>query len=186
VGEVLKPSAMPRLRSGEPDFDGVYGEHFGFVWRCLRGLGVAPAALDDAAQDVFLTVHRQLSRFRRESTLRTWLFGIVRNVAFRHRRGARRKAARLDPLEGELPSAGPSPFEQAADAEASAFVTRFVASLPPKRRDVFVLAALEQMSIPEVAEILSIPLNTAYTRLRLARVDFQRALARQRGDNEST
>jgi RNA polymerase sigma-70 factor (ECF subfamily) len=177
---------MPRPHSGEPDFDGVYVEHFEFVWRCLRALGVAPGALDDAAQDVFLTVHRQLPRFRRESTLRTWLFGIVRNVAFRHRRSTRRKAARLEPLDGDLPSAGPSPFEQTADAEASAFVTHFVASLPPKRRDVFVLATLEQMSIPEVAEILSIPLNTAYTRLRAARADFQRALARQRGDHEST
>jgi len=185
-GDVLKPSAMSRRDSGEPDFDGVYAEHFEFVWRCLRALGVAPAALDDATQDVFLVVHRQIPTFRGESTLRTWLFGIVRNVASRHHRGTRRKSSPLDPLDEELPSAGPNPFERAADAEASAFVASFVGSLPPKRRDVFILAVLEEISVPEVARILSIPLNTAYTRLRAARAEFERALSRQRGDHEQT
>src|SRR4029078_11312442 len=178
-GDVLKPSAMSRRDSGEPDFDGVYAEHFEFVWRCLRALGAAPSALDDAAQDVFLVVHRQIPTFRGESTLRTWLFGIVRNVASRHHRRTRRKSPPLEPLDEELPSAGPNPFERAADAEASAFVASFVGSLPPKRRDVFILAVLEEISVPEVARILSIPLNTAYTRLRAARAELVRALSRR-------
>jgi RNA polymerase sigma-70 factor (ECF subfamily) len=164
------------------DFDDVYAQNVEFVWRCLRALGVREAAVDDAAQDVFLTVHRRLASFRGDGPLRGWLFGIARNVAFHHQRGARRKGSGHDPLSMELPSAGPSPLEQAEDAEAGAFVMSFVASLPPKRRDVFILASLEQLSIPEVATALSIPVNTAYTRLRAARAEFHRALARRRGE----
>jgi len=174
------------MQKDEPetsDFDGVYAQNFGFVWRCLRALGVGEAAIDDAAQDVFLIVHRRLASFRGDSTLRSWLFGIARNVASRHQRSNKRKGSQHDPLDagGDIASSGPSPLERAEDAEAGAFVMRFVAALPPKRRDVFILASLEQLSIPEVASALSIPINTAYTRLRAARADFHRALARRGG-----
>ena len=67
------------------------------------------------------------------------------------------------------------------DQQAAAFVTRFLADVSERKRDVFVLAVLEQMSVPEVAETLGIPLNTAYTRLRDVRLEFRKALARHRG-----
>ena len=54
-----------------------------------------------------------------------------------------------------------------------------IAKVEPKKRDVFVLAVLEEFSIPEVAEVLAIPVNTAYTRLRLVRAEFREALQRQ-------
>jgi RNA polymerase sigma-70 factor (ECF subfamily) len=158
-------------------FDRVYAEHFGFVWRCLRGMGVPDSALDDVAQDVFLVVHRQLASFQGQSALRTWLFGILRNVASNHRRAANRKGARNEPLGAEPANSAPGPLERAQNAEAAAFVRDFLARLKEKKRDVFILAVLEEMSIPEVAAALSIPLNTAYTRLRGARADFQSALA---------
>jgi RNA polymerase sigma-70 factor (ECF subfamily) len=164
-----------------PPFDDVYARHFPFVWRCLRTLGVPDAGLDDAAQDVFVVVHRRLAGFRGESSLRTWLFGIVRHVASNHQRGMRRKGARQEPLQVEHVSLGPGPLERAQDAEAAAFVHRFAAGLDQKKRELFVLAVLEQMSIPEVAAALSIPVNTAYTRLRSLRAEFQTALARMGG-----
>ncbi|HEY3498366.1 MAG TPA: sigma-70 family RNA polymerase sigma factor, partial [Polyangiaceae bacterium] len=74
-------SEASRIEQDTCDFAGTYREHFPFVWRCLRGLGVREAALDDAAQDVFVIVHRRLRDFRGESSLRTWLYGVVRNVA---------------------------------------------------------------------------------------------------------
>ena len=55
----------------------------------------------------------------------------------------------------------------------------FVAAQPDHKRDVFVLAMLEQMPAPDVAEALGVPLNTVYTRLRNVRLDFQRALRRR-------
>jgi RNA polymerase sigma-70 factor (ECF subfamily) len=174
----------PPSDTDQPDgrFGAVYAEHVGFVWRCLRGLGIPSAGLDDAAQDVFLAVHRQLPGFRGEASLRTWLYAITRHVAANHRRRDRRKGSALTPLQPELPSLvdpQPGPLERAADAQAAAFVERFLAKLDTKKREVFLLAFVEEMTIPEVAAALSIPLNTAYTRFRRVRAAFQRALERR-------
>lgn len=177
----LKPGDPSQGRSAldaAETFDDIYNRNFSFVWRCLRGLGVPASALDDAAQDVFLVVHRQLAGFRGESSPRTWLFGIARNVAANHQRRARRKQARLEPLVEEPAHPAPGPHEQAEDAQAAAFVERFLAGLDGKKRELFVLAVLEEMTMPEVAAALSIPLNTAYTRLRRVRAAFELALGR--------
>jgi RNA polymerase sigma-70 factor (ECF subfamily) len=159
-------------------FDDLYAQYFGFVWRCLRGLGVPQAALDDAAQDVFLAVHRQLAGFRGEAGIRTWLYGIARHVASNQRRRDRRKLAPLEPLQPDMVAPEPDPQQRAADAQAASFVERFTQQLDTKKREVFLLAMIEEMTIPEVAAALSIPLNTAYTRFRRVRAEFQRALAR--------
>ncbi|MGC4087207.1 MAG: sigma-70 family RNA polymerase sigma factor [Polyangiaceae bacterium] len=161
------------------DFDAAYAELFPFVWRCLRALGVPRAALDDTAQEVFIVVHRRLPEFRGVSTLRTWVYGIVRNVASNQRRALGRRG-QSDAFDESAPSDDPSPLQTAQNAQAAAFVQRFVSALEPKKRDVFLLALMEEMSMPEVATALSIPLNTAYTRLRLVRADFQRALAEEK------
>jgi RNA polymerase sigma-70 factor (ECF subfamily) len=163
---------MPRT------FPDLYAAYFGFVWRCLRGLGVPDRMLDDAAQDVFVAVHRRLPEFRGDSSVRTWIYGIVRHVALNQRRGERRHGGVMN-FETEPASPSPSPHERAQDHEAAEFVASFVAGLDDKKRDVFVLALLEQMTIPEVAETLAVPLNTAYTRLRTVRQEFAKALAKQ-------
>ena len=125
--------------------------------------------MDDAAQDVFVAVHRQLPGFRGESQLRTWIYGITRHIAANHRRRDRRKAAPLTPLDGlDAPDQAPDPLERAQDVQAASFVERFLARLDTKKREVFLLAFVEEMTVPEVAAALSIPLNTAYTRLRRA------------------
>jgi RNA polymerase sigma-70 factor, ECF subfamily len=174
----LNPGHPPLPVERAESFDAFYNSHFPFVWRCLRGLGVPADGLDDAAQDVFLIVHRQLPGFRGESSAQTWLYGIARHVAANHHRRARRKQAPLEPLTAEPPHPDPDPHERAADAEAATFVEAFLETLDDKKRDIFVLAVLEEMTIPEVAAALSIPLNTAYTRLRAVRADFERALGR--------
>ncbi len=177
VSSSVAPPSAPRV-TADPhlDFDSIYAEFFPFVWRCLRGLGVPETLLDDAAQDVFVVVHRRLPEFAGRSRVRTWLYGIVRNVASNQRRGVARKG-HAKPLDDEIASRTPDPFARVEEAEAAAFVRRFLNELEPKRREVFMLVLLEEMSIPDVATTLSIPLNTAYTRLRLARADFQQALA---------
>ncbi|HVZ85972.1 MAG TPA: sigma-70 family RNA polymerase sigma factor [Polyangia bacterium] len=180
----FNPSEPPESHGvpsgGSQSFDEIYDQNFDFVWRCLRGLGVPAAGLDDAAQDVFLVVHRQLASFRGDSAPRTWLFGIARRVASNHQRRSRRKQAPLEPLVMEPAHPGPSPLERVEDAEAASFVGSFLEGLDEKKRDVFILAVLEEMTIPEVAAALSIPLNTAYTRLRKVRAVFERALERHK------
>ena len=163
------------------NFEDIHAEHGDFVWRCLRALGVPERALDDAAQEVFIVVHRGLDGFRGESLLRTWLYGVVRNVAFKQARRARRKE-RAEPLDEGIRSPDPTPSEHAQEAQAAEFVQRFAASLEQKKREVFVLALLEQLSAPEVAEMTGVPLNTVYTRLRAVRAEFRAALERHRAN----
>lgn len=176
--EAAQP-AKPQVLRQPPDFAEVYRAYFGFVWRCLRGLGVPERQLDDAAQDVFVAVHRRLDEFRGESSLRTWLYGILRNVAANQRRSERRRGG-VSALDSEPVATGPRPDESAQDRQAADFVAGFVAGLDDKKRDVFVLGLIEQLTMPEVAETLGVPLNTAYTRLRSVRQEFTRALARRR------
>lgn len=179
LGSTGPSPPSPEANAPPPTFDALYLDHFPFVWRCLRSLGVADAALDDASQDVFLAVHRQLAAFRGESALRTWLFGIVRNVASNHRRSTRRRGEPHGPLDGELPSHGPGPHDQVEEAQAAAFVREFLGRLDDARRELFVMVLLEEISVPDAAAALGIPLNTAYTRLRRIRAAFQEALARR-------
>lgn len=158
-------------------FDAVYETHFDFVWRNLRRLGVEDSAVDDAAHDVFLVVYRQFDKFDGRN-YRSWLFAIAQRVAWHYRRALARR--RTEPmLDEELrdPSAT-CPVESQEKREACALVQKILAQLSEERRSVFVLSELEQMSMPQIADILKIPLNTAYSRLRLARRDFSRLLLR--------
>jgi RNA polymerase sigma-70 factor, ECF subfamily len=166
----------PAGDGAEPDaFAQVYATNFAFVWRTLRVLGVPGAQLDDAAQEVFVVVHRRLAEFRGDASLRTWLYAVVRNVAANQRRGERRRGERV-PLDEQRAALDRNPAEHAEDRELLAFVQRFAAQLDDKRRDVFALAFVEELPVPEVAVLLGIPLNTAYTRVRSVRIELQEAL----------
>jgi RNA polymerase sigma-70 factor (ECF subfamily) len=172
-------ATRPGVDDRRASFDELYAAHLPFVWRCLRGLGVPRSALDDAAQDVFLVVYRRRGDFAGESSFRTWLFGIVRRVAFNQRRSASRKRTQAEDLSVDPLPTALSPLEQAQNVEAAGFVQEFVKRLPKGQREVFILVMLEEMTIPEVAEALEIRLNTAYTWLRRARARFRDAMARR-------
>ena len=159
-----------------PEFAEVFRLHFDFVFRTVRSLGVADAAVDDAVQEVFITVHRRLAEFEHRSALKTWIYSIAYHTAQNHRRSARRREA--SPLDSELPSREPGPGEHAAGSQAGRFVREFLDQLPPERRDVFVSCVLEELSAPDVAEILKVKVNTVYSRLRLARAEFRAKLER--------
>jgi RNA polymerase sigma-70 factor, ECF subfamily len=170
-------SAIMPLAAAPPTFDQTYQEHFEFVWRSLRALGVDDSALEDAVQDVFLIVHRKLDGFEARSAMPTWLYGIVKHVAYNHRRRRGRKDRPLAPLPTVLPAEGPEPEQQVADREAWRFVRAFLERLDASQREVFVLCELEQLPAPEVAELVGAKVNTVYSRLRAARDSFRKALS---------
>ncbi len=175
------PGALASSREVAPadgngvTFERLYNAHFDFVWRSLRRLGVPEASVDDALQDVFVVVHRRLGEFGGHSSIKTWLFGIALRVTSDYRRTLRRKGGH-EPLDEAVADPAPGPQEKAANAEMLALLDRALDLLDDDRRAVFVLAELEQMSAPEIAEALGTKLNTVYSRLRLARQDFERAL----------
>lgn len=189
---LVEPETVACLETPDegPDltFDDVYREHFAFVWRSVKRLGVRDASLDDVVQEVFVIVHRRLAAFEGRSSLRTWLFGIALRVARDHRRSAGRKptetsgGAPIDP--DTLGSPEPNPGESAEKAEAVRLLYALLDELDDERREVFVMAELEQMPMPEIARALDLGVNTAYSRLRAARASFEQALARHKARDE--
>lgn len=183
--EIAPPRGEPALVE-VPSFARVYEEYFDFVWCSARRLGVPDATLDDAVQEVFVIVHRRLSEFEGRSSIKTWLFGIVRNVSREARRSIRRKSPH-DARPGAL--ADPDLLIAAADQQPDRLAERSAENrvlhelldrLDDEKREVFVLAELEQFTMPEIAEAVGCNVNTAYSRLRLAREAFAEAAARYR------
>ncbi|HVY45165.1 MAG TPA: sigma-70 family RNA polymerase sigma factor [Minicystis sp.] len=165
------------------DFDALYEEHFDFVWRTVRQLGVRPASLDDAVQDVFVVAHRRLADFEPRASLRSWLFGIALRVASDYRRSVRRKGGAVE-LSPDIPSPRPSPQDDAETSEALRLFFRGLDALDERQRDVFVLVEVEQFTAPEAAAALGIPVNTVYSRLRSARIAFD-AFLESEGDGDA-
>lgn len=180
----MKPQAAQPLepRPSAPTLEQVYREHADFVWRMLRMLGVPEASREDAFHEVFLVVHRRLGDYDGRASLRSWLFGIARNVALHHRRSLARHLRRL--TVAPTPSAAPEPEEVVARLEARALVDRFLAGLGEEQRLVFVLAELEGLRVPEIAEQLGLNLNTLYSRLASARRKFAMFVAGGRHGSE--
>lgn len=164
-------------------FPALYDDHVDVAWRVLARLGVASANLEDAVQDVFVIAHRQLAGFRGESKPSTWVTGIAVRVAHDYRRRDGRKPSEpLEPHSRWLLDEGPTPDELLARAQDTDTLQRMLMGLEPTQREVFVLAELEQLSAPEISELTGAPVNTVYSRLRLARARFnQLADALRRG-----
>lgn len=160
-----------------PSFDEVYDEHFEYVWRVVRSLGVPDELAEDAAQDVFLTVHRKLHEFEGRSSMPTWLFSIASRVASNYRRSIRRKGG-LEELGEALEDTRSSPLESVSQQDALRLLEIALDALDEPKRIAFVLSEIEEMTVPQIAKVLELNVRTTYSRVRSARDEFARALAR--------
>jgi RNA polymerase sigma-70 factor (ECF subfamily) len=168
-------------------FEQVYDENVDYVWKTVCRLGVRGPAVEDAVQEVFVVVHRKLASFEGRSSMHTWLFQIARRVVHDHRRTVRRKEH--PPLPNEsVPDLGAiaadestSPDAAARRAEAARVLYELLDKLDTDKREVFILAEVEELAAPNIAQVLGINVNTVYSRLRLAREAFNLALARHHG-----
>jgi RNA polymerase sigma-70 factor, ECF subfamily len=161
-------------------FQAVYRQYFDFVWSSARHLGAAADAVDDVVQDVFVVIHARLSSLQNPEALRSWVYGIVRRTVSNHRRSRRTREAAGARLGTELKLTGcsqPSPLDLAERSAELDLLERVLADIDEAKREIFVMVEVLEMTVPEVAQALEIPLNTAYSRLRLARKSFEDALA---------
>ncbi|HTV25923.1 MAG TPA: sigma-70 family RNA polymerase sigma factor, partial [Polyangiaceae bacterium] len=113
-----------------------FEQHFSMVWRSMRRLGVPESTLDDAVQDVFLVLHRRWADFQHQSSLRTWIYGILLRVASDHTRRARRERARYSPEVPELESSAESPDNLYQQREAAVLLRLALAQLEDKERQM--------------------------------------------------
>jgi len=162
-----------------PTLAELYDSYADFVYRSLVSLGVPVASAEDAMQDVFLVAHAKLDEFT-GTFFKAWLFKLAHSIACNVRRSARRAdktSAALDP--DSLPDARRgSPFDDAAQAERIRLLYALLEQLDEDKRNVFILAELEQMPHVEIASALDIHVNTVAYRLNIARERLQQMLLR--------
>lgn len=167
--ETARPEA-PQLRR----FHDLYRGEFAFVWSAAQHLGVPSGAVADVVQDVFLTAYRRLDHLRFEVSPRAWLYGVTRRVAYRYRRGAARLARRHAAYAELARPAMRAPQQRHEDVEQ---LHGLLGRLGEGTRVVWEMTELLGMSAPEIASELELPLNTVYSRLRLARKQLQEIVA---------
>jgi RNA polymerase sigma-70 factor (ECF subfamily) len=160
-------------------FESIYRQYFDFVWASVRRLGVGADAVDDVVQEVFIVIHKRLHTLEQPEALRSWIYGIVRRTASGHHRMRRTRGAAPSNPDVELASMGPSPSDLAEQGDRVRLLYSLLDELDAPKREVFSLVEIDELSVPEVADMLHVPLNTAYSRLRAARQEFEAALARR-------
>jgi RNA polymerase sigma-70 factor (ECF subfamily) len=159
----------------------IYADHFDFVWRNARRLGVPEASADDVTQDVFLVVQRRIADFDGRASMKAWIFGILVRVVRDHRRSFLRKGARHVSLEH---ASTRDPNELVEQAERVRLFEKLLAELDEDQRTLLILSELEQWTLREIAELLGSNTNTIYSRLRAAKRAFEQAHARCRAGRE--
>jgi RNA polymerase sigma-70 factor (ECF subfamily) len=168
----------PEEAAAVPDLRALFETHYGSIWRLLRRLGVRPAQLDDAAQEVFWAAARRL-RDITPGREHSFLYGVAIRVAANE---ARRQSSAM-PLAAlaDVPALAddrPSVETLLVAREARALLDQALDRLPLDLRAVLVLHELEGLELKRIAEIEGIPPGTASSRLRRAREEFS-AIARR-------
>jgi RNA polymerase sigma-70 factor (ECF subfamily) len=166
---------VARLRSMMED-------HFETVWRALRRLGVAESGADDGAQHVFLVALRRLDEIAIGGE-RSYLLGIALRVASEARRALSRRREvpiiDVDALAASSASTAPRrPDEVLEQKRALALLAALLDEMQDDLREAFVLFELEELSAPEVARVLDVPVGTVASRVRRAREHLRMSLAK--------
>ncbi len=148
------------------------------MYNALRRFGVQERDLEDVLHDTFVKISRRLDAYDPSRPLRPWLAAFAFRTAsdYRRRLQHRNELVALDPPSRS--DDAPLPDEILAKREARALVLRALEAVKMDRRAVFVMHDLDGFSVPEIAQSLDVPLNTAYSRLRLARREFTAAVKR--------
>ncbi len=162
-------------QSGLPDHAlEAFRLEFDYLCRTLRRFGIREADVEDLVHEVFLVLHDKWSEYDPRRPLRPYLFGITFRVAAQHRRRHSRE------VSGEIPeqvSKAPSPDRAVSVHEARSLALLALERLPLPRRAVFVMHDLDEIPMREIASSMGISLYTAYSRLRKARQEFERAVS---------
>ena len=154
-------------------------DHYDFVWRTVRFLGIPELTAEDAAQQVFCVVARKLGQIEVGFEM-AFLFSTASRVASEARRAARSRPVAGDEDVEAIAGHGPAPDEIVEQGRARAALQELVEAMPDELRMVFVLYEIEELTIPEIAGMIGVPVGTAASRLRRAREEFEGALKRRR------
>lgn len=163
----------------EADCLKVYQRHVDYLISSARRLGVPTRDVEDVLHEVFLVIMKRWDDFDPTRPLKPWLFGITFRVASSHRRRHLREVP--DPVADdscETEDLAVRPDDAVAARQDRALLLRALAAIPMDRRAVLVMHEVDEIGMRDIAHHLSIPLFTAYSRLRKARKELDAALVR--------
>lgn len=169
-----------RPAADEPvSLEQLIASHGELVARILRRAGVLEDSVDDAVQQVFLVAARKLSVVRAGSG-RAFLLGIALNVAAHARRRLARRREVGEEGSHEALDLAPLPDDALDAARLAVVVSKMLEALPPDLRVVLLLVDVEEHTMAQAADLLSIPRGTVASRLRRARAELASAVGRVR------
>ncbi len=151
-----------------------FAQELDYLRRTLRRLSVRSSDLEDELQEVFLVLNKNWHKVDLSRPLRPYLFGIAFRVVAGHRRKYRREVSQ--PVEDWAHDPSPGPEQATAAAQTRELVLAALERVPLERRAVFIMHEIDEIPMGDVAQSLSIPLFTGYSRLRRARVEFETAV----------
>jgi len=181
--EAADGAATPLAEVGPhaiPSFHELCTVYFEFVWKCARAFGCKSDEIDDVVQDVFLVVQRRHGDLKEERLARSWIYSIARRVVSTHRRRRRERDSHGTPDVDSLRSPDQSPLAAAERQVEVRVLSTLLDGLDERKREVFVLSEILEMSGREIAETIGVPMNTVYSRLRAAREEFDAAVQRRK------
>jgi RNA polymerase sigma-70 factor, ECF subfamily len=159
-------------------------EHYDFIWRLLARLNVSGPEVDDAAQQVFMVLVSREGLTIKVGSERAFLYGVALRVAKEFRRKSQSQLNHIIP-DPELLIDRSLDVEAVAERrQARRQLDRILEQMPDNLKEAFILFELEDMSVPQIAELLTIPTGTVASRLRRARALFQKAVLDLRGQQE--
>ncbi len=167
-----RPSSTSVSTDTSSSFRHFYSLEAPFLFRVVRRLGGPTNDLEDLVHDVFAIAFRNWGTVDLTRPMRPWLYGIAVRVLLDKHRKASTHAEIPHPTVPESADVRANPLEAAEQRQGLSLAQAIILELELERRVVFVLHELEGLTMPEIAAQLGIPLNTAYSRLRLARRDF--------------
>jgi RNA polymerase sigma-70 factor (ECF subfamily) len=157
------------------------GRLVNYIYRILRNLDDA----HDLAQEVFFKVHEALDRFDPKYRFSTWLFRVAQNAAIDRIRKRRLSVVSIhrpddqggDGGDWQLPSSGPSPYQDARNLERGAAIRFAIDSLPWEYRELIQLRHYAELSYDEIATMKEMPLGTVKNKLFRGRQILKEKLA---------
>ena len=175
-------------------FEVLFKKYSGMVSRLVFSIVKDESLVEDVVQDVFILVHRNLAKFRRDSALKTWIYRIAVNEALRQfNRRKRWTHMEDDQLEAHANAAslvtmiptGHSPERIVIEAEQRGIIQEALEALKPHHRVILTLYYLEDLSVQDIAGILDIPDGSVKSRLFYARDSLKKILEPALGKNSS-
>lgn len=165
-------------------FERLVTEYSGLCWHIVFRMVRNPEDARDLCQETFLKVYRNLSQFRYESALKSWVGQIAYTVALRHLQ--RKRLPMVESVDTDEPSpveGVPDEFDleaACADEEVAARLHAAIDELPTLPRTILTLYHLEEMSIPEIVEVTGLASGTIKSHLFRARLKLRAVLEAQR------